>query len=114
MSLREPSLKQAGWSGRLARLPSWAPSPTACRGQGASVPAEAPGPAPPAAAAFLPAAQPAFSTFLPTANCQECSGCLPAKSGPAVPSGPGPPAGRGSQRDTLDLNLPLGHRGVGD
>lgn len=89
-------------AGRLV----WTPGPPAQLGP---VPDGSQGPAPPAVAA-----QPAFSTFLPTANCQECSRCLPAKSGPAVPSGLGPPAGRGSQRDTLDLSLPPGHGGVGD
>ena len=60
-----------------------------------------------------PAAQLAFSAFLPTANCQECSRCLPAKSGPAVPSGPDPPASQRSQGYALDLSLPVCHPAVG-
>lgn len=85
-----------GVGGRVpTHLSSWAPFLRALRaraegagqGPGQRVPA---GPHPQLRSS--PEAQLAFSTFLFTANRQECSRRLPAKSGPAVPRGLDPPS----------------------
>lgn len=94
-------MKQSGWSGRLAHLPSWALSLTALRGQG---PRQKRLAHPAHCTAFLPRC-PAGLQHIPPhrklPGMQPLPPCLTAKSGPAVPSGPDPPAGLRSQMEML-------------